>query len=68
MTAPAPDITPAEVNDPDVFHWVCCDPATAICGTDVSNIPFSGPHPDEMICAVCDDLLTTPCTRCGSVV
>lgn len=38
-TLTRPDAPGRPPEDPDVDHLVCCDPDTAICGADVSDLP-----------------------------
>ena len=42
--------TPAAVTrDGDVSHLVCCDNNTALCGLDVTDLPFLD-SPDDIDC------------------
>jgi len=43
----------------DLNHIYCCDPDTALCGTDVSGQPET--DLDEANCVVCLDLEDQPC-------
>lgn len=65
MTAPLVDDRPASTDAPDLFHWVCCDWDTALCGTDVSNHPAHPPRPGDVVCVVCAELFEAPCDTCG---
>jgi hypothetical protein len=65
MTTPAPQVTPPDTSDPDLFHWVCCDPNVALCGTDVTRHPMRSIDSDDDPCVVCADLVNTPCDGCG---
>lgn len=55
-TAPAPTPT---VTGPQIFHWYCCDPNIAYCGTDLSGVPKKD---EGDMCVVCEDLEDEPCT------
>lgn len=58
----------AQQGQPDVFHTTCCeDDDLALCGLDVSDLPFTDGE-DEQNCIVCEDLyLNHPsdCPRFG---
>lgn len=55
-TAPAPAPAATTTGD-DLDHLYCCDPDTALCGTDISdNTEADFEHPD---CVVCADLEVT---------
>lgn len=66
MTSVLLDTRPqiAAEDDPGTYHLVCCEPDTALCGTDVSDIPY-GPLEDEQWCAVCWDLADVD-VSCGA--
>lgn len=56
--------------DPDTHHFVCCcDEDTAMCGEDVTELPWVDDLTDVDVCVVCDDLWAddSPCPRCGCV-
>lgn len=60
----------AEKTDPgdELYHVVCqCDEDTALCGLDVSDIPYTVDFipEDDIVCVVCEDLAQRPCERCG---
>lgn len=64
LTAPS---RPSSGNsDPDVYHLVCCDPATALCGEDVSDVPYAARRADEALCPLCKlaDDGDLPCPGC----
>ena len=67
--APAPAPAPAPSrgdNDTDVIHHLwCCDPSTALCGTDVSGDEEETPEAG-LACVVCVDLKDKPCPICGA--
>lgn len=60
---------PSSIVGPEARHYYCeCNSDIAICGEDVSA---SHECPDDdscgcVPCVVCDDLIWTPCPRCGS--
>lgn len=68
MTTLAPEPTATATGDgEDLSHAVCgCDEDTALCGTDVSDVPWAadGQAPSNP-CVVCVDLAELPCPRCG---
>jgi hypothetical protein len=39
-------------DDIDIQHIVCCDPNTALCGSDVSDVPFTD-MPLQYECPLC---------------
>ncbi len=41
-------------------HVVCCDPDTAMCGTDMSGTEWA-PGTAVIGCVVCADLVDAPC-------
>lgn len=59
--APAIDKTGGAANELD--HLYCCDPDTALCGTDISDSPELFDDGDTT-CVVCDDLEDQPCHLC----
>ncbi|WP_155054548.1 hypothetical protein [Streptomyces blattellae] len=64
--APEPTVT-ANGHGEDLSHAVCdCDEDTALCGTDVTGVPWAtdGEEPPSP-CVVCLDLADQPCPRCG---
>ena len=52
----------------ELMHVICeCDWDVSMCGADVSSAHHC---PDDMSCGcepcvVCDDLIDTPCRKCG---
>lgn len=55
-TAPA---ATSSTTGTELFHWYCCDPNVAYCGTDLTDVP----EVDEGdMCVVCQDLEDAPCT------
>ena len=66
--------TPVETSagNSDLFHWWCCDPLKAVCGTKLEDAPDEEDEPplDEQ-CVVCNDLLDNPtyeCPDCGDLI
>jgi hypothetical protein len=51
-TLPAPTAAKGVTHDDDVSHLVCCDDNTALCGLDVTNLPFLD-SPDDVDCPLC---------------
>jgi len=49
-------------ND-DMDHYFCCDENLALCGTDVTGMPFG--RTAGFMCVVCEELRYQPCERCG---
>lgn len=58
--------TPAETTSTSdvIAHVYCCDPDTALCGHDITDMPeVDGPTAND--CIVCLDLHDQPCPHCG---
>lgn len=36
-----------------VYHLICCDPDVALCGEDVSDVPFRELRANEVLCPLC---------------
>lgn len=64
MSDPTLQSTPAQTGTTETTHWWCCDPNTAICGTDLTNAPEV--EDDDVNCHVCTDLVNQPCPLCGA--
>lgn len=63
--APAADpAVPATESDDCLRHVYCCDPETALCGTDLSDTDETDDD-DAPTCVVCLDLEDVTCPRCG---
>ncbi|MEI5520704.1 hypothetical protein WB388_08825 [Streptomyces brasiliscabiei] len=69
MTTLAPGLATAATDDgdDDLSHGVCdCDEDTALCGTDVTGVPWAADGQEPVNpCVVCVDLAEQPCPRCG---
>jgi len=64
VTALAPEPITSQAAADDETHVVCCNPDTALCGTDVAD--GSWVEDDvETTCVVCRDLEGQDCPRCG---
>ncbi|MFI6249004.1 hypothetical protein [Streptomyces sp. NPDC051016] len=61
ILAPAP-LTSDDAADET--HVVCCNRDLALCGSDVTELPWVGDEV-EATCVVCRDLEGQPCPRCG---
>ena len=63
MTTPQAAPTASRSNrSPDgLDHLYCCDPDTALCGTDISDTPELFDD-GETTCVVCADLADDDCT------
>lgn len=57
MSSPAPSRT-STMTGADLFHWYCCDPRIAYCGTDLTDVPEND---EGDMCVVCEDLEDEPC-------
>jgi hypothetical protein len=55
---------PATESDDCLRHVYCCDPETALCGTDLSDTDETDDD-DAPTCVVCLDLEDVTCPRCG---
>ena len=66
MTALAPEPVVADAGSgDDLMHAACaCTPDIALCGTDVSNLPW-GDDFDETTCVVCRELEDLACPKCS---
>lgn len=62
--APSPS-GPSTTSDEGLDHIYCCDPDTALCGTDISGY-VERPALGDVDCIVCDDLEFKPCLTCGT--
>lgn len=53
-------------GSPDVYHLVCCDENTALCGEDVTDVQFRARRPDEFLCPLCKlaEDRDEPCPGC----
>lgn len=54
MTKPKASPATVETGGDDLSHIYCCDPDTALCGTDISGTDDA--EFDEADCVVCADL------------
>lgn len=64
MTLIAPEATSQLLGD-DTTHVVCCDENTALCGLDMTHVPWTSPDEDTT-CVVCADLDEQGyCPTCG---
>ena len=54
---------PGEGDDDTLNHYVCCDDDTALCGSDLSGMPWTKFPVDQDTCLVC--LKLTRCPDCG---
>lgn len=51
-------------GDSETVHIFCpCSPDMALCGEDLSDVPFDD---GDDVCVVCADLDRLPCERCGT--
>lgn len=70
MTAPVilDEAWARAADEPDIDHLVCdcTNGAIALCGTDVSAMPYLDDDPTPPECVVCRDLEFLPCGRCGA--
>ncbi|MFK0172650.1 hypothetical protein ACIQU5_28025 [Streptomyces sp. NPDC090306] len=65
MTALAPELATTDGDDGDgLTHLWCCDPDTALCGSDLTGDEDLDDDA-EVDCIVCLDLEETVCPRCG---
>ncbi|MFJ1653474.1 hypothetical protein ACIOC2_19205 [Streptomyces sp. NPDC088337] len=66
MTTLAPEATTTgHDSGDDLTHAICgCNEDLALCGADVSGEPWAG-EAEEVNCIVCQDLMWSPCERCG---
>lgn len=64
---PAPAVVALDDGDDSLTH-VCCDCAedVALCGADLTGLPYDERPPLEHECVVCSVLDDLPCERCGS--
>ncbi|CBG73096.1 hypothetical protein SCAB_60771 [Streptomyces scabiei 87.22] len=68
MTTLVPEpATTTNGHGDDLSHGVCdCDEDTALCGTDVTGVPWATKDDEsDNLCIVCVDLVELPCPRCG---
>lgn len=66
MTAPTTLPTPLFADPWDMLHLVCCcTDLTAICGYDVSDLPWSNDRSNP--CLACFQVEDDPCPFCGCV-
>ncbi|MFF1416535.1 hypothetical protein [Streptomyces sp. NPDC058280] len=67
MTATQEARASTETVGRDICHLYCCDPNTAICGTDISqHAEVSTDIPVD--CVVCVDDTIVACPICGAVL
>lgn len=70
MTQTVLDPEQTSTGDSELEHLVCCDPDTALCGTDVSASPWGSGRdsvaPEDQ-CIVCYELADSDgvCPICG---
>lgn len=62
----APSRPATDTREPDVYHLVCCDPDTALCGEDVSDVEFRARQTGEALCPLCKlaEDVDAPCPGC----
>ncbi|MGW3321095.1 hypothetical protein [Streptomyces virginiae] len=60
----APTVDRADGATDELDHLYCCDPDTALCGTDISDSPELFDD-GETTCVVCVDLADAGCPQCG---
>ena len=60
-----PTVTDAG-RDGLVHAWCECTPDVALCGADLTGLPYVTSWDPADACVVCNELLRTFCARCGA--
>jgi hypothetical protein len=70
ITAPVSEPVKKDDDDDQICHWICeCNENIALCGLDVSGLPWDMNNEDED-CVLCQIVAEEQlvCKRCGEVL